>query len=339
MNDKSPLSNQEVEQLWQAIQTANADEAHKRKRRRVWLTTSIVSAACVAGLLVVSLLIKPTVAETDIENFARHEPPANYQAPNTQLILSDKQTVELKEKESVIVYDSTSIKVNNHPQKIVNTQPSTYNRLIVPMGKRSTLTLADGSRLWVNAGTQVVYPVTFQDNRREIYVDGEIYIDVAADATRPFVVKTKEIDVQVIGTEFNVTSYDDETVTRVVLVKGAVNITDKSNRSETVLAPDEMFEHNPSGDRVESVDVSLFTAWKEGMFIFRGDRISTILRRLSKYYGEEIVCDEASGELRCSGKLDLKSSLDEVLRGLTITAPIAYSREQQTHVINYQKNP
>lgn len=78
--------------------------------------------------------------------------------------------------------------------------------MVIPRGKRSVLTFSDGSKVWVNAGTRVIYPTEFEKDKREIYVDGEIYIEVARDEERPFYVRTKDMNVRVLGTKFNVTN-------------------------------------------------------------------------------------------------------------------------------------
>ncbi len=92
-------------------------------------------------------------------------------------------------------------------QESVTDEEHSFNQLIVPNGKRSTLALEDGTKMWINAGSRVIYPNKFKKNKREIYVDGEVYMEVARDEERPFVVKTNMLDVQVLGTSFNVMAY------------------------------------------------------------------------------------------------------------------------------------
>jgi ferric-dicitrate binding protein FerR (iron transport regulator) len=337
---RDSLTDEEVMQLWEHIR---AEEVARRGRQR-WLrvlgAAIVAVAACVAGILFLPEWLAPPVQPDPILTFVRQADTVDYSAPNTQLVLSKEKTVELKEKESTVTYDSTSINVSGAREKVkmAKEEAATYNRLIVPMGKRSTLALSDGSRVWVNAGTQVIYPVTFLGKTRELYVDGEIYISVAPDKEHPFIVKTKDADIRVTGTEFNVTAYGTEAEKRIVLVKGAVEVTNRSHlngRSEQqfALTPGEMYRYDEQMSSVETVDVARYVSWKEGMYIFDNDRLSYILACLSRYYGEPIRWDAAAGELRCSGKLDLKGTLDEVLNGLTITAPIAYEHRSGNHSI------
>ena len=113
--------------------------------------------------------------------------------------------------------------------------------MIIPKGKRTRLTLADGTHLWANSGTRVVYPSHFEKNHREIYVEGEVYLDVFRNEDAPFIVRTKDFQIQVLGTSFNVSAYPSEGVSSVVLVEGSVNV--KNQQKEQVkLAPGQLVD-------------------------------------------------------------------------------------------------
>ena len=105
-------------------------------------------------------------------------------------MLSEQKTLLLETQKSTIRYDSTAIRINNAEKTIPKKEAATFNQLVVPYGKQTTLTLADGTRVWINAGSRLVYPVVFEKQKREIYVEGEIYMEVAHDAERPFSVHT-----------------------------------------------------------------------------------------------------------------------------------------------------
>ena len=167
-----------------------------------------------------------------------------------QLVLSDK-LIPISGQESQIEYDAkgtvavNSEKIADVSLNSANTSKrlSEFNQLIVPNGKRSTLILEDGTKLWVNAGSRIVYPVTFADKKREIYVNGEVFLEVTPDKKRPFIVKTKEIDVQVLGTSFNVMAYETDESSSVVLVTGAVQV-DTKDDEDFRLEPNRMFSSN-----------------------------------------------------------------------------------------------
>jgi len=161
----------------------------------------------------------------DIREFVQTAEAPVYTEKEVQLILSEQKTVRLEEKKSSIRYDAAEIHINEDARKpITKKEVAAFNQLLVPYGKQTTLTLADGTRVWVNAGSRLIYPSAFDDDRREIYAEGEIYIEVTHDAARPFTVHTGKMDVRVLGTRFYVSSYGRDRTQEVVLRSGSVNV-------------------------------------------------------------------------------------------------------------------
>ncbi|MDR1090994.1 MAG: FecR domain-containing protein [Prevotella sp.] len=336
--NKSQLSEEEVSNLWNSIENANdrSDSSSKRRKRIIYTTISI-AAACLIGIMFIPSFFSPAnQKEIDIYAFIDKTEAPDYQSSSAQLILSENKTVLLDDKESVIVYDSVCIKVKGNEEALSQKETASYNQLIVPRGKRSTLTLADGTKIWVNSGTRVIYPVEFNKKERELYVDGEIYIQVAHNKEWPFVVKTKDIGINVLGTEFNVTAYESEDIKRVILASGSIRITNKNEEKEILLSPNKMYQYNGDKGIVESVDISRYISWKDGMYIFENEKLAVIFCRLSRYYGEPIESDTEAGNMRCSGKLDLKSDLNDVLTGLTYTAPVIYEKRDNKFLIKHK---
>ena len=136
-----------------------------------------------------------------------------------QLILSEKENLKIAGKESQLKYTKNGkFSINSNVEQKLDDGEDTYNQLIVPAGKRSSIIFSDGTRMDVNANTRVVYPVVFSHNKREIYVEGEVYLQVSPDKSRPFIVRTDRMDVQVLGTAFDVCTNPDRTLSTVVLV-------------------------------------------------------------------------------------------------------------------------
>ena len=225
----------------------------------------------------------------------------------------------ITDKEAEIRYDDSKITVSR--SQIPKEESAKYNQLIIPKGKMSRLTLSDGTKVWVNANTRIVYPAEFTGKQREIYVDGEIFLDVVHD-DRPFIVRTKGLNIEVMGTRFNVCAYDKGELERIVLVEGSVRVADKTGGNKRVLEPKQMYEAAGGETRVEEVDVRKYASWIEGLYYFDRERLENVARLLSDYYGVSIVCSEKTGGFACSGKLDLKSDLDEVLLGLSLSLPV-----------------
>lgn len=263
---------------------------------------------------------------------------------NVELVLSDEECIPIEESDISIQYAGKGeIKVNAKTvesgviEKKESAGPA-YNQLIVPVGKRSNLTFADGTQVWVNAGTRVVYPVEFEKDKREIFVDGEVFLQVSPEKNRPFHVKTSDMEIAVLGTSFNVTAYKSDSVHSVVLVHGAVHVSGIGVSGQK-LAPNDMYVKRNTEVQVKQVEVTDYVSWKDGAYTFRNEQLGFILQRLSRYYGVKIQADISVAMLHCSGKLDLKEDIARVLNGLAETAPICYTKaENGEYIFTYNFN-
>ena len=267
-----------------------------------------------------------SVLDPDIATFAVNTKADLPLTEETLLILAEDNVVSLKEKETEITYDSVEIKTNQ--ESIQKEKSAAYNQLVIPRGKRSVLTFADGSKVWVNAGTRVIYPVEFEKDKREIYVDGEIYIEVARDENRPFYVRTKDMNVRVLGTKFNVTAYESEAIRSVVLAQGCVQV-ETARTPKAILAPNQMFSSADGKENISQVDVEQAISWINGLYCFQSADLGIVLQRLSTYYGVNVEFDPALSKIKCSGKIDLKDNFETVINGLTFVAPISYAYDEQ----------
>lgn len=213
------------------------------------------------------------------------------------LVLGSNERVELGDSagETLLMADE-SIKQEGHtliydqkrlPEKEV------YNRLITPRGGEYSVVLADGSKVWLNAESELRYPVRFVGNERKVYLKGEAYFDVAKQAGKPFVVHVDDAQITVLGTEFNVRNYHDEEIAA-TLVKGAVRIHDAGRKCD--LTPGMQAVIEKDGIRVREVDTDLYTAWKDGYFIYRERTLEDIMKELSRWY--DFTYDCRSEELR-----------------------------------------
>lgn len=330
----SILSPQSVEEMRKSIH----QNINRKKRIHQLSYLSIGAAACVALLIIIPFWVmkkkeapelKPDiVAFADMTKFKS-------KASEIQLVLSDKQTILLEREETIITYDTTGIIVDK--KAIAQDEISGFNQLIVPLGKRSVLNLSDGTKVWVNSDTRLIYPVHFAEDSREIFVDGEIYIDVVSDAKRPFIVKTKDLDVQVLGTKFNVMAYDTDDEKRIVLVSGAVQVNSKKEGNVTRLSPAQMYTVQDGQSQVQTVDTEKYISWINGIYYCQDESLGSILQRLSRYYGIEISCESSISGVMFSGKLDLKDNLSEIFNNISFTLPISYIEEDGKYKISRLK--
>ncbi|MEA5126725.1 MAG: FecR domain-containing protein [Proteiniphilum sp.] len=328
------LSPQSAEQIRKSIH----QKINRKKRIPQLSYWGVGAAACVVLLMVIPFWVmkKKEVPELkpDIESFADMTRYRN-KATEIQLVLSDKQTILLEREETIITYDTTGIIVDK--KAIAQDETTGFNQLIVPLGKRSVLNLSDGTKVWVNSDTRLIYPVAFAEDSREIFVDGEIYIDVVADAQRPFIVKTKDLDVQVLGTKFNVMAYDADNEKKIVLVSGSVQIKSKMEANITRLSPDQMYTVQDGQSQVQTVDTEKYISWINGIYYCQDEGLGSILQRLSRYYGTEISCEPSISGVMFSGKLDLKDNLSEIFNNISFSLPISYIEEDGKYMISKLK--
>lgn len=328
---KRTFSSDDTDLLWKRISRTT----HKKQLFRYWYS----SAAAVAVLLLVAggFYYTDHYVEdnlTAIEKVQKPEQPVE----TIQLILADKKKVNIEEEDSRLQYSKKGeLHINTQkidiPQKSTDTNKQgqkdpVYNQLIVPTAKRSFLELADGSKIWVNANTRVVYPVTFENKKREIYVDGEIYIEVSPDKERPFIVKSEKMDIRVLGTKFNVSAYATNKESSVVLVSGKVNV-HTDNRAESILEPSDRLSYGKGSIDIRKVNVENYISWKDGFYTFDNECFSIVLDKLSDYYGKKITYNAEVGALRCSGSLNLSDDMVKVLTGLESTMPVNFTIERE----------
>ncbi|MDH6535227.1 DUF4974 domain-containing protein [Parabacteroides sp. 52] len=336
---KERLSSTEERILWDHIQREN--RKYDKKRKLYLFSLSISVAACLVLLWLIGWdKMQPEEPAVDYLSILQSTEQEHLDSDQIQLVLSDNQKLAIQGKESTINYqpdgeiqvneEILSVKKEEQPDKQQEeVKEQTFNQLIVPIGKRSFLTLTDGTKIWVNSGSRVIYPTHFKENKREIFVEGEVFLDVTHNET-PFIVKTSQLDVTVLGTEFNISACADDPSVDVVLVHGEVAVKTQMDE-KSLLSPNQLFSYDKSAQksRIDEVNVADYVAWKDGYYQFRSQTIDIVLKRISRYYGLKLDWNEEVGKLRCSGKLDLKENPIDVLNALSKAAPIEINTENE----------
>lgn len=257
--------------------------------------------------------------------------------PQIQVYLSAQEKITVEDTKASVAYSSQGkVLINEKIQESdsLKAVEQEYNQIIVPKGKYTHLTLSDGSTVHINSGTRVVYPRVFSGNCREIYVEGEVCLDVVKNEKTPFVVKTSQFNVEVLGTVFNVNAYKEDVKGEVVLVNGSVCLSDK-HRQKIELKPNQLVavEDGHIG-KIKSVDASDYIAWTRGTLILNLTPLSEVFKKLERFYGQNILVAEEAGTLRMKGKVDLQQSLDDLIVLISATAPITYEKREGTYYIN-----
>lgn len=273
-----------------------------------------------------------TIKNTKVEN-------------NTCIILQNGEQVQIEKKVSAILYDvkGENIQIDSEQkvfQKVASTHV-TYNTVIVPYGKRTQITLSEGTKIWLNSGSKLVYPAVFAEDKREVFIDGEAVFDVIHLNDKPFVVRTRDFDIRVLGTVFNVKAYSDDKNSSAVLETGRIELTSNNNavlsKQKLKILPGTLVLFNSGGNNFEQKQVkpALYLSWREGYLTLNSERLEDIARKLSRYYNIELIISDIHLKNETfSGYLDLKTSPEEVISVINETSPLTFSRDQDKIFIN-----
>lgn len=228
-------------------------------------------------------------------------------------------------------------------QELSKQKKAVYNTLIVPYGKRSEVVLSDGSKVWLNSGSKLIFPAIFSNDKREVYLEGEAIFEVTHNEKKSFIVKSKNQDIEVLGTIFNVSNYSDDDSIFTVLKSGSVQIHYKndnliSSKKHLKIAPNTLATYNKKAKRIDTstVNVETYFSWRDGVFVFKNDALKTIMKKLSRYYNVDIIInDENLSNQMFSGYLDVNEDLDHVLKIINQaeTSPFTYKMIDNNQLI------
>lgn len=314
-NEKFVLKNKLTQSIHSYIQ--------QKKRYRY---SFIAAAASVAILFSVVFYNQNNTTYSPIEKFAKTI--QNVQPTNeVALILSDQKNVEITVADSTIVYSKsgTNIAIGTSKtihQETVFEEEIVFNTLLVPYGKRKKIVLSDGTKVWLNSGSKLVFPVSFKSDEREVFLEGEAIFEVAHNSEKPFFVKATHYNIKVLGTVFSVSNYKEDKAIETVLESGSVQINYKNNElfsatSSLKIVPGNLATYSKENKilEVKIVDTEKYFAWRDGIFIFKNDSLATIMKKLSRYYDYRIIIkDKKLSEHTFSGYLDVNEDINHVMK-------------------------
>ena len=197
----------------------------------------------------------------------------------------------------------------------------------VPLRSEFQFVLSDGTKVWMNAGSKVNFMHPFNGDKREIYAEGEVFLDVEKDKLRPFLVTLPTSNaIEVLGTQFNIKAYPDENIQQTVLVEGSI-LWRSNNGKERIIEPGQLLQADNSTNQinVNTVDVYPHIAWKEGYFVYEGETLENIMQSLCRWYGVEVdYQEEVIKDLHFSVDVRRYSDLNEILSMLQITEKVYF---------------
>ena len=311
----------------------------QRKPKTLYLLLKY--AAAIALFVGISTTLYYYLAsKPDIEAFAKQ---SVQPVDEAQLILADGQHIKIESKQSKIEYlGNGNALVLNDTSKITQsepTSPDSFNQMIVPYGKRSKILLADGTQVWINSGSKLVYPSNFTGSKREVFLEGEAYFEVSTDKNKPFLVKTDNFQVKVLGTKFGVQAYKDEPDQNTVLLEGKVSLSKGKGifDEEHELQPNQkaiISGQNKTISVINVRDAQNYIAWIHGYLNLEDENFQGMVNRISRYYNMEIEITSTIPNRRLSGKLDLKEDPKRILDGLSKIFNIKYEQKGEKIIVH-----
>ncbi len=351
------INSRKLEKLWTAIEKKIINKKHSK---RIWWSVA-------AGLIILtglsSLLyffVNSKNELTDYKSIARVGG-----ADEVKLIFSDNSEKTFSSNNLEIKYKGNGeIEVNTAdgrkstklvskiqdagtatPQKtpvVPSSKESSQeqlNQLVVPRGKRTSLTLSDGTRLYLNSGSRAIFPVKFAKEKRELFVEGEAYIEVAHDQKRPFIAVTDEMTVKVLGTKFDISAYPEDSYSSLVLVEG--NVQAEVNSQKIVLEPNHLlvYQKETKTTSLEKTEVLPYISWKDGWMYCKQEKLGTITDKLSRYYNVKIeIQGQEVANMSLTGKLDLKSKCSDIFKAISSIAPISCTISDDKIIVSKKEN-
>lgn len=323
-------------------------EIHPHKKRpynlKNWL---YLSTASVAVAILLFFYLNPSILSNSTEesSFVKQKQMAILPGgAKAKLVLEDGKIVDLANLSADTTLQLAGYKIyKNTKGELTYTltdakiaSAGLYNTIVTPKGGEYNLQLPDGSKIFVNASSTIRYPLQFDKAKREVELDGEAYFEVKQmfqnNNSIPFIVKTREQTLRVLGTSFNINSYSDRIET--TLVEGRVQLS-YPNKKGGLLTPNQQSRYHSSQGSLDIKDVDPFytIAWKDGNFAFENTSLSTVMKDLERWYDVEIEYRGNFTKIRFSGTISKYESIDKVLRAIELTGSVKFKIQERRIIV------
>lgn len=216
-----------------------------------------------------------------------------------------------------------------------------HNQIIMQDGQKEKIILPDGSSVWLDSKSKLIYPNSFLNKERRVKLEGRGYFDIKKDPSKPFIVEFGVADITVLGTQFEISNYNHNDEVTAVLLSGSIKIDMKTrNDKDILLEPGEKFSYSKLNNTtsIEAIDTSIYALWANEKLTFDNEKISSIFRKLEQWYGIEIQYPEDIEETRITFTLR-HESLEQLFKVISDVAPITYkTTEAGTIIVSHKKN-
>lgn len=264
------------------------------------------------------------------------------------LTLADGSTIVLDSASNGTISRQGNIKVqklangllayNINGKQVTQNDEAFYNTISTPRGGQYQVTLADGTKVWLNAASSIRFPVVFTGKERKVVITGEAYFEVAKNKNMPFKVEANSSEIEVLGTHFNVNAYDDEASIKTTLLEGKVKVSVPAFAAKQLpkyLLPGQQSGVNKEGKILvtDNVDTEEAVAWMKGYFQFKSADLKTILRQIARWYDVDIEF-KGNVNLHFTGQLTRNENVSKVFRELALTGEVHFNIDRKTIIVS-----
>ena len=318
------ITGQDVDMSWGKF-TEQLKEEKRRKRRtlRYWAISGVAACLLVGVLISTWMGGDNSVLSEETKTIVAGGSKAVLWLSNGEKVELENNVDELKEASVRIVNSGSVLSYEKNQDTVLKGR--VMNKVETPRGGEYGITLADGTRVYLGALSKIEYPVAFDGGKRVVKASGEVYFDVARDTAHPFVVEMTNLDVEVLGTSFNVRDYADEDYVEATLVSGKIKV--NAGKESCILEPNYQAVLDKKNNTLETkeVDVSEFVDWKSGKLNVRNRRLEDILNRLSKWYDVYVFyVNEEAKDIRFYANIDRYSDMNELLDKFEKTGQVEF---------------
>lgn len=306
------------------------NKVSRRRRSFVFPLLAAAAAAIVVALLITTFhkrqLPESSVSKAELYTYPESDSP--------QVLLSDGQILSSEALEIQVSCTGNGIRIDGRDYTVASGGQAPC-MLDVPYGHRARVQFADGTLVRMNSHSRIIFPLNF-GKERSVHMTGEALFDVSRDEGRPFIVEMDDVRVQVLGTRFLVSGYENDPH-RVALVSGSVNVSLGNAQQQSVtLAPNQMYTLDDNG-KINVEDVSDWGGlldWADGVYRADGTSMKALLSYLGRYYGENVECEPPVAQIACTGTLYLRPTLSDMLSDLSRIFPIKSVRQNDVWLVS-----
>jgi hypothetical protein len=335
------LTREEGEQLFQKIRTAPVVHGDLQRTKSPIIKRLKYIASAAAAIAVVwggySILFLKSSAPLDEYALQQSDTIITPGSKRAQIIFEDGHSINLVglvardtlRTGDYLILNRGEDGVSYHSrERTAGENIETYNTLLTPRGGEYTISLADGTKVWLNANSSLKYPTRFTAAPRTVELEGEAYFDVASlekgGKRVPFYVKTRTQTIEVLGTEFNINSFGKEITT--TLVEGKVALTYGTNPEQYVLKPNQQIIYNEriGTHNIKEIDPYYFTAWKNGDFAFENTPLTDVMEDIARWYNIDVNYESDVSDVRFSGKISKLESIEQLLATIEWTYSVKF---------------